>query len=53
MAAALLQSIVGNHALIDGNKPLGRLSTAVFLEINEAAVSRISNDEVCDFVLWI
>jgi len=53
MAAALLQSIVGNHALIDGNEPLGWLSTAVLLEINEVAVSRISNDEVCDFVLWI
>ena len=53
MAAALLQSIVGNHALIDGNKRLGWLSTAVFLEINEVAVSRLNNDEVYDFVLWI
>jgi death-on-curing protein len=33
-AAALLQSIVINHALIDGNKRLGWLATAVFLEIN-------------------
>jgi len=33
-AAALLQSVVGNHALIDGNKRLGWLATAVFPEIN-------------------
>ena len=31
-AAALLQSIVNNHALVDGNKRLGWLATAVFLE---------------------
>ena len=30
-AAALLQSIVNNHALVDGNKRLGWLATAVFL----------------------
>jgi death on curing protein len=33
-AAALLDSIVGNHALIDGNKRLGWLATAAFLWIN-------------------
>ena len=38
-AAALLQSIVDNHALIDGNKRLGWLATAVFLEINDASVA--------------
>lgn len=52
MAAALLQSIVGNHALIDGNKRLGWLCTAVFLEINGVSVSRLTNDEVYDLVLW-
>lgn len=50
-AAALLQSIVTNHALIDGNKRLGWLSTAVFLEINSIEVSRASNDEVYDLVI--
>ena len=30
-AAALLQSIVNNHVLVDGNKRLGWLATAVFL----------------------
>jgi len=33
-AAALLQSIVNNHALVDGNKRLGWLATSVFLELN-------------------
>lgn len=53
MAAALLQSIVGNHALIDGNKRLGWLSTAVFLQISEAVVSHLNNDDVYDLVLWV
>ena len=52
-AAALLQSIVNNHALIDGNKRLGWLSTAVFLEINGVKALRISNDDVYDFVNWV
>jgi death-on-curing protein len=50
-AAALLQSIVKNHALIDGNKRLGWLGTAVFLELNGVEVTRISNDDVYDLVL--
>jgi len=50
-AAALLQSIVTNHALVDGNKRLGWLSTAVFLEINGIEVSRASNDDVYDLVI--
>ncbi len=33
-AAALLHSLVGNHALADGNKRLGWLATAVFLDLN-------------------
>ena len=53
MAAALLQSIVGNHALIDGNKRLGWLSTAVFLQINEVVVSHLHNNDVYDLVLWV
>ncbi|MEZ5136474.1 MAG: Fic family protein [Acidimicrobiales bacterium] len=45
-AAALLQSIVGNHALVDGNKRLGWVATAVFLQINGVDVTRIANDDV-------
>ena len=52
-AAALLQSIVNNHALIDGNKRLGWLSTAVFLEVNGVKALRSSNDDVYDFVIWV
>ena len=52
-AAALLQSIVANHALIDGNKRLGWLATAVFLEINGASVITAANDDVYDLVMRI
>lgn len=51
-AAALLQSIVGNHALVDGNKRLGWLATAVFLELNGVAVAHLASDEVVDLVMW-
>ncbi len=33
-AAALLHSIVANHALVDGNERLGWLATVVFLDLN-------------------
>jgi death-on-curing protein len=52
-AAALLQSLVNNHPLIDGNKRLGWLATAVFLELNGVKASRASNDDVYDLVIWI
>ena len=52
-AAALLQSIVNNHALVDGNKRLGWLATAVFLEINDASVANASNDDVYDLVITV
>lgn len=52
-AAALLDSVVGNHALIDGNKRLGWLSTAVFLEINGVTATTLTNDEVYDLVVWV
>ena len=49
-AAALLQSILKNHALIDGNKRLGWLATAVFLELNGQPASQLTNDVVYDLV---
>jgi death on curing protein len=52
-AAALLQSIVNNHALVDGNKRLGWLSTAVFLDINGVNIAAARNDDVYDFVIAI
>lgn len=52
-AAALLQSIVNNHPMVDGNKRLGWLATAVFLEVNGIEASRAANDEVHELVMWI
>jgi death-on-curing protein len=52
-AAALLHSIVKNHALVDGNKRLGWLATAVFLEVNGIEISRASNDDVYDLVMEV
>lgn len=52
-AAALLQSVVGNHALVDGNKRLGWLATAVFLELNDASVAGADNDDVYELVMSV
>ena len=50
-AGALLQSVVNNHPLVDGNKRLGWLATAVLLELNNASVTTASNDAVCNLVM--
>ena len=52
-AAALLDSIVNNHPLIDGNKRLGWTACAVFLELNGASVVDASNDDVVELVTSI
>ncbi len=52
-AAALLHSVVSNHPLVDGNKRLGWLATAVFLELNDASVSETANDDVYDLVMAV
>lgn len=52
-AAAMLQSVVNNHALVDGNKRLGWLATAVFLELNGVRASRAGNDDVYDLVMRV
>ncbi len=52
-AGALLHSIVNNHSLIDGNKRLGWLATAVFLELNESSVSTVADDDVYDLVMAV
>ena len=52
-AAALLQSILKNHALTDGNKRLGWLATATFLGINGIDVTHVANDAVYDFVIGV
>jgi death-on-curing protein len=52
-AAALLDSVVNNHALVDGNKRLGWLATAVFLHLNGVDVSPAGNDDVYDLVMHV
>ena len=52
-AAALLQSVVNNHALIDGNKRLGWLATAVFLELNGVSVTAAPNDDVYELAMRV
>ncbi|MXW88258.1 MAG: type II toxin-antitoxin system death-on-curing family toxin [Acidimicrobiaceae bacterium] len=52
-ASALLQSIVGNHPLIDGNKRLGWLATAVFLELNGVGITTAPNDDVYRLVMRV
>lgn len=51
-AAALLHSIVTNHALVDGNKRLGWLATTVFLDINGEPVE-LADDDAFQLVLAI
>ena len=48
-----MQSVVKNHALIDGNKRLGWLATAVFLELNGASVTAAHNDDVYQLVMRV
>jgi death-on-curing protein len=50
-AAALLQSLVKNHALVDGNKRLAWLATATFLELNGVVATDATNDDVYAFVM--
>jgi death-on-curing protein len=52
-AAALLQSIVKNHPLVDGNKRLGWSATAVFLELNGIDATKATNDDVYAFVMEV
>ena len=49
-AAALLQSIVSHHALVDGNKRLAWLATVVFGELNAAPVE-LTDDVAFDLVM--
>lgn len=52
-AAALLHSLVKNHALVDGNKRLGWLACAVFLDINGIDPTTASNDDVFALVMRV
>lgn len=51
-AAVLLESIVSNHPLVDGNKRLGWLAVAVFFSINGVALDA-PHDEAYDLVIAV
>ena len=52
-AAALLHSVVKSHPLVDGNKRLGWLACAVFLDVNGTDPTVASNDDVYDLVMHV
>lgn len=49
-AAALLHSVVRNHALVDGNKRLAWLAATVFLDLN-GEPSDLSDEEAFQLVM--
>jgi death-on-curing protein len=51
-AAALLDSVVGNHALVDGNERLGWLATVAFLWIN-GLLLLAPEDDAYDLVIGV
>ncbi len=51
-AAALLHSLAGNHALVDGNKRLALAATIAFLGVNGKRLT-FSNDEAYDLVIAV
>lgn len=51
-AAALLESIVRNHALVDGNKRLGWLATVVFFALNDVELDA-PDDPAYDLVTGV
>ena len=52
-AAALLDQIVRNHALVDGNRQLGWLATVVFYGLNDVAVDVPDDDDVYELVMAV
>ena len=51
-AAALLHSVVSNHALVDGNKRLGLGAVIAFLGLNGWRLT-LTNDEAYDLVIAV
>lgn len=52
-AAALLHSVVKNHPLVDGNKRLGWVACAVFLDLNGVDPTSATNDDVFTLVMRV
>lgn len=51
-AAALLHSIVRNHALVDGNKRLGLIALIAFRGVNGLRLT-LTNDQAYDLVIRV
>lgn len=51
-AAALMHSLVRNHALVDGNKRLALAATIAFLGMNGIRLT-LSNDQAYDLVISV
>jgi death-on-curing protein len=51
-AAALVESLVRNHALVDGNKRLGFISCMLFLHMNGRRLL-VDQDEAYNFIVEI
>lgn len=51
-AAALVHSLVSNHALVDGNKRLGLIALRLFLRMNDSDVVA-GQDEKFEFIMAI
>jgi death-on-curing protein len=52
-AGALFQSIVLNHALLDGNKRLAWVATRVFLDLNGVPPAVVDVDDAEAFVMQV
>jgi len=52
-AAALLQSIAMNHALVDGNKRLAWVAMRVFLDLNDVPPVVVDVDQAEVFVIQV
>lgn len=52
-AAALLQSLATNHALIDGNKRTAFVATALFYALNGHHVQAEAEDQLFDLVIAV
>jgi len=51
-AAALMESLVGNHPFVDGNKRVGITAVALFLQLNGYHL-KTTNDELERFALSV
>ena len=51
-AASLVESLVRNHALVDGNKRLGWIGLALFLDMNGRRLF-VKHDDGYDFIVGI